>query len=627
MNEAHKAPGGRRAGKGKSHDPSQYRALVRETKKARNGKEIMNLVRRAKRLNDPYYTSLALISISSHPILPLDEATSLAEQAMLYEGREERGWRKTELLGKLATKLSKWRDEEREEATIDVKGYLFDRLLEEINVIPVGKARSDAIKVVGPKVPLDRMEIVMKISRDNPGFVLEDGRAVIRSWIEKLKHTATAADEMEVQITCIGTLISGVDEPQVRAKLYGYLHLQMVKAGIGIKGMDPFDAGLKVARDMMTGEQRLEVLRYLVSLEDDEARLLVVKGESERFENPVFGIRLLSTLAGRADKIGQPELTHEWLHEAERQAGGIEDPKERGTIRLNLAQGFARSNHMMEAEDSLKRALEDCEGIRNEGLKAATELRVRSTGRRWGLTGAEWTEGDVAKEGEKKEETVPMKECPPEVGKLIRGVEGANHVLALYDAYEGGVKPSHLRAIARAAPLCTAFDLDLSLIGFPSSDLSQMVDATIRETNIGQGGKLLRKLVDQGRVSLVPANPEDDPEAWRRLGTLVATTSHPDEKKRVELEKLFEEKSVGAVHGVMGGPRGMETGVGDGEKTGGTDSGERICMIMGLGRKGLPASLLKRVSFHLELTGRNVALETCTVMGIIAERLRVARKK
>ena len=48
----------------------------------------------------------------------------------------------------------------------------------------------------------------------------------------------------------------------------------------------------------------------------------------------------------------------------------------------------------------------------------------------------------------------------------------------------------------------------------------------------------------------------------------------------------------------------------------------RVVVLMGLGRKGLPASFLKAAPAHLELTGRNVSLETATAMGVIAERMR-----
>ena len=56
------------------------------------------------------------------------------------------------------------------------------------------------------------------------------------------------------------------------------------------------------------------------------------------------------------------------------------------------------------------------------------------------------------------------------------------------------MKPTHYRAIARAAPLCYAYDLDLALVGFPTEDLDLIVKETITETNIGRGGKLLEVL-------------------------------------------------------------------------------------------------------------------------------------
>jgi hypothetical protein len=43
---------------------------------------------------------------------------------------------------------------------------------------------------------------------------------------------------------------------------------------------------------------------------------------------------------------------------------------------------------------------------------------------------------------------------------------------------------------------------------------------------------------------------------------------------------------------------------------------------MGLGKSGLPQSLLNQVQYHLELTGNNIPLETCTAMGVIAQQLR-----
>ena len=65
---------------------------------------------------------------------------------------------------------------------------------------------------------------------------------------------------------------------------------------------------------------------------------------------------------------------------------------------------------------------------------------------------------------------------------------GARHVLALYDTYEGGLKEVHLRAIARAAPLCHAFGLDLALMGFPATNVRAIAGQAATETNIGDGG-------------------------------------------------------------------------------------------------------------------------------------------
>ncbi|MCA1820122.1 MAG: DUF531 domain-containing protein, partial [Halobacteriales archaeon] len=173
---------------------------------------------------------------------------------------------------------------------------------------------------------------------------------------------------------------------------------------------------------------------------------------------------------------------------------------------------------------------------------------------------------------------------------------GRNHVLALYDTYEGGLKEVHLRAIARAAPLCHAFDLDLALMGFPASNVRALAGQAAAETNIGDGGRYLDQLVAAGRVQLVSCTTRDPPSDWSAVGLPVATTSEPDPAKLVDLEDaLAAARSAGS---------------------------GRVCLVMGLGKRGLPPSLLKAVRHHLELTGKRVSMETATAMGVMAERLR-----
>lgn len=47
----------------------------------------------------------------------------------------------------------------------------------------------------------------------------------------------------------------------------------------------------------------------------------------------------------------------------------------------------------------------------------------------------------------------------------------------------------------------------------------------------------------------------------------------------------------------------------------------RLCMVMGLGPKGLPKSFVSNANYHFELTGSNVAFETGTAMGAISAHL------
>ena len=47
----------------------------------------------------------------------------------------------------------------------------------------------------------------------------------------------------------------------------------------------------------------------------------------------------------------------------------------------------------------------------------------------------------------------------------------------------------------------------------------------------------------------------------------------------------------------------------------------RLCMIMGLGPKGLPKSYIDKSNYHFEITGKDIAFETGTAMGAIAGNL------
>ena len=157
-------------------------------------------------------------------------------------------------------------------------------------------------------------------------------------------------------------------------------------------------------------------------------------------------------------------------------------------------------------------------------------------------------------------------------------VSDGKHTLGLYNTYGGKWNHPHYKAIFKATSLCSAFDLDLALIGFPSIETEKLVREVKKEMRLPNDGHL-SVLLALDRVRFFG---DEIDETW--AGTKVATTANPDSKK---------------------------IRVPDG----------RVCLIMGLGPKGLPKSFLKASNYHFELTGSNIAFETGTAMGSIAGHL------
>lgn len=161
---------------------------------------------------------------------------------------------------------------------------------------------------------------------------------------------------------------------------------------------------------------------------------------------------------------------------------------------------------------------------------------------------------------------------------------GKRHAFCLVDGYSGALGTPHLRAVARAAPLCVAFDIDLVLMGFPTDDVAALVDLVDAETDVGEGEGYARRLLEADRLRLMPLDG-GVPTEWP--GTPVATTPHPADDKAVALDTVR-------------GP---------------------IALLVGLGKNGLPRRILDAAPHHHELTGRGISMETATAMGILADRL------
>ncbi|AEA46799.1 DUF531 domain-containing protein [Archaeoglobus veneficus] len=154
-------------------------------------------------------------------------------------------------------------------------------------------------------------------------------------------------------------------------------------------------------------------------------------------------------------------------------------------------------------------------------------------------------------------------------------------VLCLVNTYDKlKLHEIHLRSIARAAPLCYAFGLHLALLDFPFwKERDEVVKAVRDYTTIGEHGRYLEELDKSGKFHLIEKIPA-------HFGVLVATTSKPDEGKRISTDDVPSLTSA--------------------------------TFLMGLGRKGLPKELMKKAKYHWDVTGKGVSLETCAAMGVIA---------
>jgi hypothetical protein len=162
--------------------------------------------------------------------------------------------------------------------------------------------------------------------------------------------------------------------------------------------------------------------------------------------------------------------------------------------------------------------------------------------------------------------------------------------LGLHNGYEGGLGPPHLQAVARAAALAVGFGLDLVLIAFPAEDAATLAARVDRDTGVAGGRGFASQLAAAGRIHLVPRADHTVPGRWPRAAWVGLDERAP---AQADLSLLAAQGRIG--------------------------------LVMGLGPKGLPPQLKQNLAHHLELTGAGVPLETATVMGVVAERLRALR--
>ena len=160
-------------------------------------------------------------------------------------------------------------------------------------------------------------------------------------------------------------------------------------------------------------------------------------------------------------------------------------------------------------------------------------------------------------------------------------VERRGHTMALVGTYTGAVATPHLRALARAAGIAWGFGLDIALIGWPTKNLEELCERAQKESGTA-GVNHLPALLTSQRIQLMSV--ED---------ALSGGAGHP----------------IATTHQPVGGSVDLTTFDGN------------LCVFIGLGRQGLPKSLLDNCPDQFELTGIGASLETAVAMGAIAQRL------
>lgn len=539
------------------HEPSFYRGLIRE-KKSKKGRHPKKLLKEARSIQDPYYASLALLRISDDPRLPISEAKLIAFEALRLAEEESRLWRRAELYGRLAKYAKTWNKEFSEEDS----HRLLDEILRKLHVFPKGKGLSQNINEISKHMGCKRLLSLLKIAVQNNDYSLDDSKTVIRQWATICVETISPEN--------IYSVLSTVKNSFIQSKLMGYFYLQCTKKQIEYQ--NAFNTAIETAIQLKSNEQ-LKALRYLIRHIGTEQDFLHLKNVISSLPDNQGRTQLLTTLGGVVDRKEYKKYTFSIFQEALEASKQIYDQYQRTKEQIKIAKGLLKinkkdlakkilvTNHEMIEDKSLKMTIEE---IMEQYNVSFNEIQLLNTS---------------SISSEYKTSDLPL---------------SSGHVLALFNTYEGSLNPIHVRTLARAAPLCAGFGLNLWLIDFPITELDNFVKKVTTDTRIGQSGKYVQFLYNGNRIHLYSSS-QIKTKTISDDNLLIATTAHPAKDKSITMNEAFIKLE--------------------------NDSKKKIILIMGLGKKGLPTSILQKLRYHLELTGVYVPLETCTAMGIIALKM------
>jgi len=525
-------------GQRKLHEPSHSRELVRLAKKVREKGEFLAIIEQAQSLVDPYYRAHTLAGIACEMAnAKMDDSETVFKSALESIHKIEQQWRRCEILDHVAGRM----------ARAGIKDFF--GAIEVAGGLTEERPRKDAIRVLTremAKAASPDLYRILEICGDEREKV-----TAIKSILRAQKQSG------KMDLHKVADAMKGMKDPYFLVKTHIYVGYTL--ASMKEPESDRhFQEALEISSRVTDEEKRLELLRHLADslISTSNFDLEVLIPHADGFSDPAKEANLLSHMAGMLSKGGHSNAD-DFFERALRSCDRIEKPNVRSSTLRNIATGLSRAGSP-KAEEVLA-AIEEIESSTTPKEKTQESHIQMEVG---GSTGPK------------------EKGCEMEQDHGPR-TNGRRLTIGLFNTYEKVLGLPHIRAIARAAPLCWAYDLDLVIIGFPLKDEQEALLKVKMDTAIGKEGKYLGELLNSGRLRLTPDINS------QKLGTLVATTSHPDPRKNTRLEDILTNE-------------------------------KHICFVLGVGRLGLPKYVLESSVHHLEFTGKDISFETATAMGILA---------
>ena len=180
--------------------------------------------------------------------------------------------------------------------------------------------------------------------------------------------------------------------------------------------------------------------------------------------------RLLGYISGNLSRIDTKKGLN--LYESTLQlADSIPDHKRRAMTLLNIGKGMAKLDEVR-AEDIFKNALEAAKNIPETDEDS---VFIKNKIKRL---------LNEPEEGSRTDKPAPQaSQLEPDSPVRTSSPTSTNLILGLYNTYEKHLAAAHTRAIARASPLCWAYDLVLGVYNFPINDIQELMEKVGTDTS------------------------------------------------------------------------------------------------------------------------------------------------